>query len=68
VVVWQTVLLRRAQRQLNEAEARAAQAVERAAMAATLSGAPTLPGDEPPAAPAPPPSAAAAGARLRAAR
>jgi len=69
VVIWQAILLRRAQRNLSEADARATQAVERAAMAAGRTAAPGAPAAAAPTATAPqasPSSAtAAAAARLR---
>jgi|KBSSwiStaDraftv2_1062776.scaffolds.fasta_scaffold41043_4 hypothetical protein len=69
VVIWQSVLLRRAQRSLSEADARATQAVERAAMASGRPAAPGTPAAATPPAAAPlasPSSAtAAAAARLR---
>jgi len=69
VVIWQAILLRRAQRSLVEADTRATQAVERAAMAAGRPAAPGTPAAATPTASAPlasPSSAtAAAAARLR---
>jgi hypothetical protein len=69
VVIWQAVLLRRAQRSLVDADARATQAVERAAMSAGRAAAPGAPAAATPSVPAPlssPSSAtAAAAARLR---
>src|SRR5262245_51990688 len=67
VVIWQAILLRRAQRSLAEADARATQAVERAAMAAGRPAAPGAPAAATPPVPAPlaSPSSATAAAAAR---
>ncbi|HEX5012202.1 MAG TPA: hypothetical protein VFY71_17580 [Planctomycetota bacterium] len=68
VVIWQALLLRRAQRSLAEADARATQAVERAAMASGRPATPGAPAAAPPVTPplaSPSSATAAAAARLR---